>query len=67
MNTADSGIIIDEVASGIVFEGKNSIRAVKDICSNYDINSDIVNFVYEVIIEKVTPTRAFNELWQKIE
>lgn len=60
-------LIIDEVASGIVFEGKNSIRAVKDICMNNDIDSDIVNFVYEVIIEKQTPTRAFNKLWQKIE
>ena len=27
-------IIVDEKASGIVFEGKNSIRAVKDICDN---------------------------------
>ncbi len=60
-------LIIDEAASGIVFEGKNSIRAVKDICMNNDIDSDIVNFVYEVIIEKQTPTRAFNKLWQKIE
>ncbi len=60
-------LVIDEAASGIVFEGKNSIRAVKDICMNNDIESDIVNFVYEVIIERINPTRAFNELWQKIE
>ena len=45
-------LVIDEVASGIVFEGKNSIKAVKDICNKNNINSDIVDFVYEVIIEK---------------
>jgi len=60
-------LIIDEAASGIVFEGKNSIRAVKDICENNGIHSDIVDFVYEVIIEKMTPIRAFNKLWKKIE
>ncbi len=60
-------LIIDEAASGIVFEGKNSIRAVKDICSEHEINSDIVNFVYEVIIERVTPIKAFNTLWDKIK
>ena len=60
-------LIIDEAASGIVFEGKNSIRAVKDICDNNSINSDIVDFVYEVIIERMTPIKAFNILWDKIE
>ena len=60
-------LIIDEAASGIVFEGKNSIRAVKDICTNYDIHSDIVDFVYDVIIERTNPVKAFNTLWDKIE
>lgn len=60
-------LIIDEAASGIVFEGKNSIRAVKDICTNYDIRSDIVDFVYDVIIERTNPIKAFNTLWEKIE
>jgi len=60
-------LIIDEAASGIVFEGKNSIRAVKDICDNNGINSDIVNFVYEVIIERIAPIKAFSTLWEKIE
>ena len=60
-------LIIDEAASGIVFEGKNSIRAVKDICAKNNINSEIVNFVYDVIIERVTPIKAFNTLWDKIE
>lgn len=60
-------LIIDEAASGIVFEGKNSIKAVKDICTNNSINSDIVNFVYDVIIEKMNPITSFNILWEKIE
>ena len=60
-------LIIDEGASGIVFEGKNSILAVKAICENHNINSEIVNFVYDVIIEKIAPIRAFNKLWDNIE
>ena len=60
-------LIIDEAASGIVFEGKNSIRAVKDICDNNNVHSDIVDFVYDVIIERMTPIKAFNILWDKIE
>ena len=60
-------LIIDEAASGIVFEGKNSIRAVKDICNNNNVHSDIVDFVYDVIIERMTPIKAFNILWDKIE
>jgi len=60
-------LIIDEAASGIVFEGKNSIRAVKDICDKNNIESEIVNFVYDVIIEKITPITAFNALWENIK
>lgn len=60
-------LIIDEAASGIVFEGKNSIRAVKDICDNNNIHSDIVEFVYDVIIDRMAPIKAFNILWEKIE
>lgn len=60
-------LVIDESASGIVFEGKNSIKAVKDICEKNDINSSIVNFVYEVIIENVNPVHAFKRLWEEIE
>ena len=59
-------LIIDEVASGIVFEGKNSIQA-KDICDNNNISSSIVDFVYNVIIKKMNPTIAFDILWQSIE
>ena len=60
-------LIIDENASGIVFEGKNSIKAIKEMCSNNNISSGTVNFVYDVIIKKITPTKAFNKLWENIE
>ncbi len=60
-------LIIDEHDSGVVFEGKNSIKAIKDICDNNNLHSDIVDFVYDVIIKDATPNKAFNELWQKIE
>ena len=60
-------IIVDEKASGIVFEGKNSIMAVKDICDNTNTYSVIVNFVYDVIIKRTPPTVAFKTLWDNIE
>ena len=37
------------------------------ICDKNDIDSDIVNFVYEVIIEQIPPIKAFNTLWERIE
>lgn len=60
-------IIVDEKASGIVFEGKNSIMATKDICKNSDIKSVIVDFVYDVIVNQIPPKIAFNKLWDNIE
>ena len=60
-------LIIDEVASGIVFEGKKSIKAIRDICDKNDISSNIIDFVYNVIIDKMPPTRAFDILWKSIE
>ena len=60
-------IIVDEKASGIVFEGKNSIMAMKDICEKYDIDSVIVNFVYDVIVNQIPPKKAFKTLWENIE
>ena len=52
---------------GIVFEGKNSIMAMKDICEKNDIDSVIVNFVYDVIVKRMPPKLAFNILWENIE
>ena len=60
-------LIVNEKASGIVFEGKNSIMAVKDICDNNNIKSVIVEFVYGVIIKQVPPKIAFGTLWKNIE
>ena len=60
-------LIIDEKASGVVFEGKNSIMAMKDICSNYNIQSVIVDFVYDVIVNRIPPKIAFRTLWDNIE
>ena len=60
-------IIVDEKASGIVFEGKNSIMATKDICDKYNIKSVIVDFVYDVITKQIPPKIAFKTLWKNIE
>ena len=60
-------IIVDEKASGIVFEGKNSIMAIKDICDNTNTQSVIVDFVYDVIVKQVPPKIAFKDLWTNIE
>lgn len=60
-------IIVDEKASGIVFEGKSSIMAVRDICNKNKIDSVIVEFVYDIIIKQNPPKIAFNSLWENIE
>lgn len=60
-------LIVDEKASGVVFEGKNSIMAIKDICDNNSIDSVIVNFVFEVIVNQIPPKLAFRDLWENIE
>ncbi len=60
-------IIVDEKASGIVFEGKNSIMATKDICDKNNIKSVIVDFVYDVIVNQIPPKIAFNTIWKNIE
>jgi len=59
-------IIVDEMSSGIVFEGKNSIRAIKKLCDANSIDSIIVNFVFEVIINRKAPEIAFLKLWKSI-
>lgn len=60
-------IIVDEKASGIVFEGKNSIMATKSICEKHNIDSVIVDFVYDVIAKQTPPKIAFKSLWKNIE
>ena len=41
--------------------------AMKDICEKNDIDSVIVNFVYDVIVKRMPPKLAFNILWENIE
>lgn len=60
-------IIVDEKASGIIFEGKNSIIAVKKLCDENNIQSCIVDFVYSVIVDDMLPNIAFKKLWEDIE
>ena len=59
-------IVIDENKTGVVFEGKNSIRIIKRICDKNNINSHIVEFVNDVIIKNINPELAFEELWKFI-
>lgn len=60
-------IIVDEKASGIVFEGKNSIMAIKEICEMTGTKSVIVDFVFDVIVKQIKPIVAFRTLWENIE
>lgn len=58
-------IVIDENETGVVFEGKNSIITIKKLCDEKNIDSIIVNFVNDVIIEKINPELAFENLWSE--
>lgn len=59
-------IVIDENKTGIVFEGKHSINTIKHLCDTNNISSSIVDFVYDVIIQKNNPEYCFEKLWTKI-
>ena len=59
-------IVIDEKATGIVFEGKNSIRTIKKLCDENNIFSTIVEFVNDVIIKNNNPELSFKEMWNNI-
>ena len=60
------GIVIDEKASGVLFEGKNTTMILKKLCEELDTNSLTVDFVYDVIIDKNSPKIAFNRLWSQL-
>ena len=60
-------IVVDEKASGIIFEGKNSIMAIKALCDRTSVDSTIVDFVYDIIVNLVPPKIAFKKLWNKME
>ena len=60
-------IVVDEKASGIIFEGKNSIMAIKALCDKTSVDSAIVDFVYDIIVNSIPPKIAFKKLWNKME
>ena len=60
------GIVIDEKASGVLFEGKNTTMILKKLCKELNTNSLTVDFVYDVIIDKNSPKIAFNRLWSQL-
>ena len=59
-------IVIDEKASGVLFEGKNTIIIMKDLCEEYNIDCATVDFTYDVIIDRVNPKKAFEDFWEKL-
>ncbi|WP_407392015.1 NAD(P)H-dependent glycerol-3-phosphate dehydrogenase [Methanobrevibacter sp.] len=59
-------IVIDEKASGVLFEGKNTTRILKKLCDDLNYDCDTVNFVYDVIINKNNPKISFEEFWKKL-
>ncbi len=59
-------ILIDEQLSGILFEGKKSIKSIKDLCYQYNIESIVTNFVYEVICENISPEKSYLKLWSRM-
>ncbi|MBE6508521.1 MAG: NAD(P)H-dependent glycerol-3-phosphate dehydrogenase [Methanobrevibacter sp.] len=60
------GIVIDEKASGVLFEGKNTATILKNLCDELNINSLTVDFVYDVIINQANPKNAFYRLWEQL-
>lgn len=60
------GIVVDEKASGVLFEGKNTTLILKNLCEELNIDSLTVNFVYDVIIGQMNPKTAFYKLWEQL-
>ena len=59
-------IVVDEKASGILFEGKNTIVILKELCKKYNIDCATVDFTYNVIINRINPKKAFEEFWDRL-
>ena len=59
-------IVIDEKASGVLFEGKNTIIIMKELCEKYNIECATVDFTYDVIIDRINPKKAFENFWNKL-
>jgi len=60
------GIIVDEKASGVLFEGKNTAIILKKLCDQLNVKSLTVDFVYDVIINNMNPKTAFYNLWEQL-
>ena len=60
------GIIVDEKASGVLFEGKNTAIILKNLCNQLNVKSLTVDFVYDVIINNMNPKTAFYNLWEQL-
>lgn len=59
-------ITIDEKTSSILFEGKKSVMAIKEICTQNKIDMDITEFTDAVLNHQKSPKTAFRELWRKM-
>ena len=59
-------IIVDEKASGVLFEGKNTIIIMYDLCEKNNIDCATVDFTYDVIIDRINPKVAFEKFWGKL-
>lgn len=60
-------IVVDEKSSRIVFEGKNAVEVISSLCLKNNIESIIVDFVYNALIKKMNPEKAFQMLWDEID
>lgn len=60
------GIVVDEKASGVLFEGKNTAIILKNLCDQLNVKSLTVDFVYDVIINNMNPKTAFYNLWEQL-
>lgn len=60
------GIVVDEKASGVLFEGKNTAIILKKLCDQLNVKSLTVDFVYDVIINNMNPKTAFYNLWEQL-
>jgi len=60
-------IAIDEKSSGILFEGKKSILGIKQLCIKNGITTPVLDFVHDIVINKVNSHLAFRNLWHAME
>lgn len=63
---AGQNIVIDEQATGVLFEGKNTSKVFKKICDEHNIHSPTVDFVYHTVIENKNPKIEFNKIWNEL-